>query len=509
MLPFLLFLGIFLTSTASSADRPNIVLIYLDDWAWNGTPVKMNDSMENSAMPILEMPNLERLAEDGMKFTNAYGSHQCAPARVSVQTGQSVPRHGLTLVLGRTKHDYYDMRPQYLRMPVIPTVAEPSLKADAVTIPKALAPLGYVSAHVGKWHMYSDPGDAGYVLHDGDTTNTPGNTVGKARTMPDDLTDPKLMFSMTDKAIGFMEEQVEAGNPFYLQISHYAMHEGRESTQQAREKYVNHPTVLEFYEEKGTSPDELSRKSDPANWFAMGDDLDRAIGMVLEAISDLGIEENTYVILVSDNGYRHKELLLTEGKVQPLHGSKWWLWEGGIRVPMIVKGPGIEPGSVFSANVINYDFLPTFFEWAGGDPDELEDIDGVSLARFLAGEKPDAAFYNRPLFFHLPHYRSEIPHSAIIAGNAKVMHFYERPDVPMLFNLREDPGESVNVARKYPETHQRLFDQMMVYLEEVGARFPKENPNYDPQEYQQMDKYDTFMAWGPFVEERPPAYDEK
>ena len=143
------------TSGFAAGQKPNIVLIYLDDWAWNGSPISMDESVENSFMPILEMPNLEKLAKEGMKFSNAYGSHQCAPARVSVQTGQSCPRSGYTLVLGKQPEGDYDTRKQYQNLPMVPNTAAPSLASDALTIPEALKPLGYVSAHIGKWHMYT------------------------------------------------------------------------------------------------------------------------------------------------------------------------------------------------------------------------------------------------------------------------------------------------------------------------------------------------------------------
>ena len=182
-----------------------------------------------------------------------------------------------------------------------------TIDKDAVTIPEALKPLGYASAHIGKWHMRGDPGDEGYVLHDGDTNNNPGNTLAASakQRLPDDLTDPKLMFSITAKAIGFMNEQVQAGKPFYLQISHYAMHEVRECLPATREKYARHPAVQAYYKEHKTTAEEVNRMSDPAIWLGMGEDLDGRIGVVLERIKALGIEDNTYVILVSDNGYRH------------------------------------------------------------------------------------------------------------------------------------------------------------------------------------------------------------
>ena len=175
---------------------------------------------------------------------------------------------------------------------------------------------------------------------------------------------------------------------------------------------------------------------------------------------------------------------------------------------MIVKGPGVKSGSVFKGNVINYDFLPTFVDWAGGDGEALADVDGVSLAGYVIGERPDSGFLNRNLYFHYPHYRSSLPHSAIISGSSKVMHFYEKPEIPMLFNLASDIGEANNIAKQHPETHKKLFGEMMRYFNEVGARLPKVNPNYDPEHYKSLKDYKERLMWGPFEGRRPLEEDE-
>tara|TARA_R110002096_G_scaffold74283_18_gene176134 strand:- start:7027 stop:8592 length:1566 start_codon:yes stop_codon:yes gene_type:complete len=509
---FVLMLGCSAAIPASSEEsagetKPNIVMLLIDDWAWNGSPVRMDDKMPNSKMPVAEMPNLEKLAREGMKFRNAYsGAPQCSPSRVCLQTGQSAPRTGYTVYLGQTKDPYYDTRNQYQKLPMVPNVSDLSIDVDAVTIPEALKPLGYVSAHIGKWHMGGDPEAEGYVLHDGDTNNDPGNTVGKVVRLPTDLTDPKLMFSVTERAIGFMENQAKAGSPFYLQISHYGMHEGRECLNATREKYLKHPAVQAYYEEVNKTEETVNRKQDPAVWLGMLEDLDGRIGAVLEKLDELGIADNTYVVVVSDNGYRHSFL---PELTQPLHATKWWAWQGGIRVPMIVRGPDLKAGAVFDANVINYDFLPTFVEWAGGNPKELVDIDGISLAGFMKGESVDDAFRSRYLYFHYPHYRTTMPHSAIVSGTRKVMHFYERPDVPMLFDLETDEGESKNIAATHPEEHQALLDEMMLYFEQVEARLPKVNPEYDSEFYQQTKEYEARVNWGPFEGERVLDEDEQ
>lgn len=499
--------GALASFSVAASEKPNIVLFYIDDLAWNGTPVPMDASMDNSRMPALQMPNLERLASQGMRFRNAYGSPQCSPARASLQTGKSAPRSGFTVYLG-SKEPYYDTKREYQRYPLIPNVSDLELDEDAVTIAEALKPLGYASAHVGKWHMRGDPGKEGYVLHDGDTNNNPGNTQAGMKRMPEVVTDPKLMFSITEKAIGFMEEQVRESTPFYLQISHYAMHAGRECLHETRDKYVKHPLVQAWYEEHNKHPETVNRKDDPAIWLGMGEDLDGRIGAVLDKIRELGIEGNTYVVVVGDNGYRHEELQLKPSLKQPLHATKWWLWDGGLRVPMIVRGPGIKPGTSFTANVVNYDFLPTFVDWAGGDPEELQDVDGVSLAGYMAGREPDEDFLNRNLYFHYPHYRSSVPHSAMISGALKVIHFYDRPEIPMLFDVSADIGEVTNIAKQHSKTHAKMYDEMMHYLEEVGARFPKVNPEYDPDVYRKNKDFKKRNMWGPFEGRRALEDDE-
>ncbi len=504
------------TGVLAAEAKPNIVLFYVDDWAWNGSPVAMDDGMPNSRMPVLQMPNVERLAREGTRFRNAYASPQCSPARVCIQTGQSNARSGFTVFMNDKGQEYYDAK-SYKGFPVVPCVSDMTIDPDTVTIPEALKPLGYVSAHIGKWHMRGDPGDEGYVLHDGDTTNNPGNTLRaglkegerKPKRLPRDFSDPKLMFSVTEKAVGFIEKQAKAEQPFYVQISHYAMHAGSECLPATREKYAKHPLVQAYYEAHGKTAETVNIGDDPAVWLGMGEDLDGRIGVVLDRLDELGIADNTYVVLVSGNGYRHHELELTPGLTQPHHASKWWVWQGGIRVPMIVRGPGVEAGSVFEGNVVNYDFLPTFVEWAGGDPRTLKEIDGVSLAPYLAGKQPDDAFLERRLYFHYPHYRTTMPHSAVVSGSHKVLHFYERPDVPILFDLAKDQGEVHNLAGQHPERHAKLLGELTAYLKKVDARIPKPNPDYDPAVYRQAKEFEKRVQWGPFTGSRPLAEDEK
>jgi arylsulfatase A len=176
---------------------------------------------------------------------------------------------------------------------------------------------------------------------------------------------------------------------------------------------------------------------------------------------------------------------------------------------MIVRGPGIKAGSVFKGNVVNYDFLPTFVDWAGGDPTALKNIDGVSLASYMEGEELAEVFLKRNLYFHYPHYRTSMPHSAVVSGTRKLLHFYERPDLPMLFDLTQDIGEVHNIASTHREEHRQLYDDMMTYFEKVGARIPKQNPKYDPTVYRKSKEYEKRNEWGPFAGSRPLEEDEE
>jgi arylsulfatase A-like enzyme len=485
-------------SAQQTPKKPNIILLLIDDWAWNGTSVRMDDAKPNSAMPVASMPHLERMAREGVKFRNAYaGAPQCGPSRVCIQTGKSTARSGFTVTLGLQKEPYYDTRGENAKMPVIPNTSDVTIDPDAITIPEALKALGYASAHIGKWHMGGDPGNEGYDVHDGHTDNKEGN-----QRIPDD---PKLMFSMTERAITFMKDQTKNNKPFYLQLSHYAMHEGRECLEATRKKYQEHPAVQAYYQQTGKAVDKINQKSDPAVWLGMAEDLDGRIGAVLKALDDLHIADNTYVVMVSDNGYRHSFL---PGLTQPLHAAKWWVWQGGIRVPMIIKGPGIAAGTVFNDNVIHYDLLPTFVAWAGGDPATLTDIDGINLAPYLRGQQPDQSFTNRYLYFHYPHYRTSMPHSAIVSATKKVMHFYERPDLPLFFDLKQDEGEMINRAPEHQREQQALFAEMMRYFKQVDARIPKLNPEADEAVYKQAKEYGIRQKWGPFTGTRSREEDE-
>ncbi|MEM0964901.1 MAG: sulfatase [Verrucomicrobiota bacterium] len=459
----------FLSTFCFGESRPNIVFVLVDDMPWWGTSVAQMEGNPQSTSDFRVTPNIERIAERGMTFSNAYSAAgMCAPSRTSIQTGLSPARHLFSgnSNFGDSAPDevFYELK----RRDQDGLLIEPSpigtLQDEFVTIGEALQKQGYATAHVGKWHVYGGgPERHGYDVSDGETSNTEGSP----RKSEIDESDPKRIFSMTDKAIEFIEEQHRAGKPFYVQISHYAEHNRQMSLPETLEGMLALDSIVEI-ERDG------ARKEASTHGAAVRD-MDSAIGEVLDRLEELGIRDNSYFIVTSDNG---KDLYNGEDSV--LRGDKWWLWEAGIRVPFMIEGPGIAPGSRSSINIVNYDLLPTFYEIAGGDSVALEDrVDGRSLLPVFR-EEGDESFVDRSLYFHYPHLRNSTPHSAIIRGDFKLYTFYEIPDEPHLYRLSVDLGETKNLARQMPETASSLLDDLSGYLERVGAYLPKPNPDASP-----------------------------
>jgi arylsulfatase A-like enzyme len=250
-------------------------------------------------------------------------------------------------------------------------------------------------------------------------------------------------------------------------LSHYANHGQFQARRATLEKYEQDPVF-----QKLTSPRERSNAQLSA---AMTEDLDTSIGQVLAKLDELGIADNTHVIFTSDNGHQD----WNEGR-EPLRGGKWWLWDGGLRVPLIVRGPGVPKGSRSAVNVVGYDWLPTFADLAGAGAHVPKDVDGVSLKPVLLGQEVGESFANRPLYFHYPHYRVSPPCSAIIEGDRKLLHFYEWPDDYFAYDLKTDLGERNNIATANPGPSRATYHRMMERLKAVGGYFPKANPKADP-----------------------------
>jgi arylsulfatase A-like enzyme len=440
-LPFLTFLCFWHigSSRAIADDRPNIVLMLSDDQGWSGLSVAMDPEIPESQSRVIETPHLEIFAQQGMRFTQGYSpASVCSPTRISLQTGKSPARMHWTKAAP----------PESGRLLIEPPLIK-RIDQREITLGEMLREAGYATAHYGKWHLGGGgPGQHGYDEHDGDT----GNEQAFKFQDPN----PVDIFGMARRAAAFMKRNRDAGKPFFIQLSWNALHASENASQKA----------LTNYEAKmGGS----NRKA--VTTAAISDDLDRGVGEVLEAIEALGLTDTTYVLYMSDNG--------SGGGSKALRGGKGGMWEGGIRVPMMLRGPGIQAGSICRTPVVGYDWFPTFCQWAGISVEKLPmQLDGGSLIPLLENPKDGKVIRPREeMIFHFPHYQGDTPHTAIRLGSLKLIHFYE-DGTDLLFDLENDPRESRDLASQRTSDVQMLKARMDVYLKETEAGLPKPNPDF-------------------------------
>ncbi len=430
-------------SPVRAADQPNFIFMLSDDQGWNGLSVPMHPDVAGSKGDIFHTPNLEKLAAQGMRFSSAYApASVCSPTRISLQTGKSPAQLHWTkaapAVQGRKL-----IEPRLIK----------DLSKDEVTIGELLKRAGYATAHYGKWHISGGgPGAHGYDEHDGDT----GNENAFKFTDPN----PVDIFGMAGRAAKFMEKSKRENKPFYIQLSWNALHAAE----------LANKATLAKYEKLATN------NSKQAATAAITEDLDSGVGKVLEAVDQLGLSENTYIIYMSDNGSGGG------GRRGGLSGGKGSVWEGGIRVPLIVRGPKVTANSWCHVPVVGYDFLPTLCALAVVPAKELpRDIEGGDITSLLHNSGGGVVKRQREeLVFHFPHYQSDDgPHSSIRVGNLKLIHFYENDRVA-LFDLAKDIGERNDLAQQMPKDAQELKGCLDQYLTAINAQLPTTNPNFDP-----------------------------
>ncbi|WP_137404023.1 sulfatase [Echinicola rosea] len=430
---------------------PNVILILVDDQGWGTTSVQMEAALASSKSDYFHTPNLENLARGSMVFSNGYAAHpNCSPSRASVLTGKSPAQLNFTDIIDR------DTGPLYEGNFLIPPQHVNELSSSDFTIAEWIKKFKpeYRAAHFGKWHLGNGgPAHHGFDGGDGPTTNAEGEH--------NPASNPKRIYSTTEKAINWMEQQVTADKPFYLQISHYAVHLSMEASPTAE------ATVEDW--EKG-------ERHDHAKFAAMSWDLDKAVGQLLDKIGDLGIEKDTYVIYTSDNGtYPTTNPANING---PLHGWKASLWEGGTRVPFMVKGPGIAAGRS-DTQVVGYDLFPTICDWLG-----IQELphgsEGGSLVSLLNGQSSPVVRPNDYLVFHFPHYqlqKGSHPASSIYWEGYKMIKFYETGEL-RLYDLTNDLGEERNISYIYPDVLRKMNGMMEEYLDKVHGKVPALNAQY-------------------------------
>ena len=441
---------------AAAAKAPNILLILIDDLGYKDLGCYGGDHFET--------PRIDALAQESLRFTQAYANCPvCSPSRAALMTGKNPARLGFTghiTAIGKHRH------PEKSR--IIPPQDKMYLPHEEESIAEVLKPAGYVSASIGKWHL----GEKGHWPEDqGFDENIGGWTHGSPPTYYYPYKDPKKKWNpgiptlaegkkdeyltdrLTDEAIDFITRQ--QANPFFLYLTLYAVHTPLEAPEGMAQKYKKK------FEGKKTG-------IHPA-YAAMLENMDRNIGRVLDTLKALGLEEDTVVIFTSDNGGLEDSAVQT-----PLREGKGTLYEGGIRVPLMIKWPGISLAGETDQLAMGTDLLPTIAAMTGHTPAQVDTLDGYDLTPLLRDSTP---IERKAQVWYYPHYHSKSmrPGAAIRKGQYKLIETYDPIDLE-LYDLDADLSETTNLAKSMPEKTTELLADLHAYLDDVVAVRHTPNP---------------------------------
>lgn len=431
---------------AAAKRPPNVVLFLIDDMGWRDVGCY--------GSRFYETPNIDRLAAQGMRFTQAYAACPvCSPTRASVLTGQYPARLHLTDWIPGHKHPHAKL---------LPPAFNQELPHNAVTLAEALKPAGYATASVGKWHLGGPdfgPESQGFDVNAGGTHQGQPPSYFSPYGVPALKDGPEgeyLTDRLTGEAVAFIENHRE--RPFFLYFPHYAVHMPIQAKKDVQARYAA-----------------KVRDDDPQNnpgYAAMVEAVDQSVGRVMDALDRLGLAGDTVVIFTSDNGGLGRAT-----SNAPLREGKGTLYEGGVREPLIVRWPGrVAAGALCDTPACSVDFFPTILEIAGAGPGPQ--TDGVSLVPLLTGAGGIAA---RDLYWHYPHYHplGATPGGIVRRGNHKLIEYYEDNRLE-LYDLAADPAETKNLAGEMPEKAEELCRALHGWLLDVDAQMPTPNPGHDP-----------------------------
>lgn len=499
--------------------KPNIVFFLVDDLGWSDVGCYGSS--------FYDTPHVDQLAREGMRFTDAYATcHVCSPSRASILTGKYPTRLQLT--------DWLPGRREFPFQRLSNAEINQALPLEEITLAEVLKQQGYKTGHFGKWHLGEEP--FGPVSQGFDVRvptdwnkgwpksgyHSPFNMGGLQDSDGDYLTD-----RLTDEALNFIESSRE--QPFFLYLSYFAVHDPIQGPKDLVEKYearrsdlppdpeafilegnpdgkivferdqLNQFALQEPYKsEYRVLPDQtvkIKQRQDNPQFAAMVESMDESLGRVMAKLEALGLSENTIIFFTSDNGgmaaanFGRPNRVVSPRRLDaaystsnlPLRGAKGWLYEGGIRVPLIIKWPaGVSrTGRTCSEPVIGVDHFSTILDMVGIDRNATPQLDGVSLVPLLKGK---ATIKRDALNWHFPHYSNhgmQSPGGAIRSGRYKLLEYFENGSV-QLFDLHNDPGEQHEISKERPGVAERLLKQLREWRIETGARIMPANPNYDP-----------------------------
>ncbi len=457
-------------AAASKSAKPwNFVVILLDDAGWRDLGFTGNR--------YIETPNLDRLAERGMTFANAYATHPfCSPTRQSMITGQWPARTAWV-----QKSEIGDLKAARMAPEFSPagTFQWTERRPEFVSLAEALRSKGYRTGHIGKWHFGIpnfdvSPESEGFEVNFGgaSTVGAVSNFFAPFEGLPGKVSSQPgeyLTDRLTDETIRFIREHKD--EPFYVQLWHYAPHEPLQAPEELVAKYR-------------AKSRRLSQADLNPTYAAMVERIDSGVGRILDELTHLGLESNTVILLTSDNGGVARLGSIPVTSLAPLRGEKGWMYEGGIREPMAIVWPGhTKPGSTATAPASVLDFYPTVLDIAGVPKPEKQPVDGVSLVPLLSqGIQPD--LNERPLYWYnvtanlLENGTMMQPVAAVRQGSWKLLKFFA--DRVELYNLAADPSEKENRAAREPKVAAELEKLLDEWLEDTGVELPQKNPAYDP-----------------------------
>lgn len=461
-------------------EPPNILFILADDFGYH--------DMSSMGSAFYDTPNLDQLAGRSMVFTDGYAACQvCSPSRASIMTGKFPARHGITDWIGARSGEAWRAQGRFNKL--LPADYVHQLDTAYVTLPEALRAAGYTTFFAGKWHLGSKgswPQDHGFDINIGgwDAGSPRGgyfdpyNNPNLENRQPGE----NLSMRLARETADFLEKHSAASEPapFFAYLSFYAVHGPIQTTEAKWQKYRDKAESLGIAEtgfEMGKYLPIRQVQDNPV-YAGLVEQMDDAIGLVLKRLEALGLQDNTIVVFTSDNGgVAAGDAFATSNR--PLRAGKGYQFEGGIREPYFISVPWMEQqGERNSMPVSGTDFYPTLLELAGLEPRPEEHTDGVSLVPLLRGE----TIPERALVWHYPHYGNQggEPSSIIRRGEWKLIHYYE-DGRDELYNLSEDLGETTDLSGARPEKTKELHEELFAYLEKVGARYPMQDLEYDPE----------------------------
>ncbi len=501
------------TQPAATVNKKmNVVFFLVDDLGW------MDVGYNGSG--FYETPNIDQFAKESVQFNQAYAAcHVCSPTRASIMTGKYPARINLT--------DWLPGRKDYPFQQLLNVEVNQHLPFEEKTLPETLQENGYKTAIFGKWHLGEDTSSA---LKHGFDQRLPEWNKGWPLTYfaPFELKglegpkDEYLTDRLTTEALNYISDNKD--KPFFLYLSHFAVHDpiqGRPDLVKKYEKKLaqmkpdnREPFILEgnpdtskpytkqqlaemirqeSYKGYGVLPNrmvKIKQKQDNVQFAAMVESMDESLGRVMAKLKELKIADNTIVIFVSDNGgmsganFGNPDRKIPAANLDkafsssnlPLRGAKGWFYEGGIRVPLLIKVPN-NPAKVCDVPVVSTDYYPTILDLLGLPQQPKQTMDGVSLAPLI---KTNKGITRDAIYWHFPHYSNhgmQSPGGAIRKGDYKLLEYYENGHV-QLFNIKKDPGEQVDLSDKEPALVNELKTMLHKWRKDVGAKMMQPNPGY-------------------------------